>query len=105
VVVEPIDKSPLAHHVVNRTRRKRHDDGLVLADPPEELTLLVTRQLADGIQDQDTVPIVRQREGGRLTLGVEDVLPAMRFECLEQVVAFRRIQVADNQNIGTAALR
>ena len=105
MVVQPIDKAALADHVIDRTRRKRNDDGLVLTDPPEELTLLMTGQLAHRIQDQDEVPTGRQREVGRLTLGVEYVLRAVRLNCLEQVVAFRGVQVADNQNIGAAALR
>ena len=105
MVVQPIDKAALADHVVDRTRRKRNDDGLVLADPPEELTLLVTGQVAHRIQDQDEVFTVRQREVGRLMLSVENVLPAVCLYCFEQVVAFGGVQAANDQNIGTAALR
>jgi hypothetical protein len=77
---------------------------VVLPNPPEEPTLLVLGQATRIINDNDEVA-VRGKQETVGTLRMESVETASRLDCLKDVFAFPRRQLADNQKVGAAALR
>ena len=76
----------------------------MLTDPSQEPTLLVIGQATRVIKDENDVAMV----GKHKTLGtsvVDDVAAASRLDRLDDIFAFPRTQLADNQKIGTIARR
>ena len=76
----------------------------MLTDPSQEPSLLVIGQATHVIKDENDVAMV----GKHKTLGtlvVEYVEAASRLDGLNDILAFPRTQLADNQKIGTIALR
>ena len=77
---------------------------MVLLDPSQEPTLLVIGQATRVIKDKNDIAMVEKQET-LVTLDVEYVEAASRLDGLNDVLAFPRTQLADNQKIGTIALR